>query len=713
MKHFNQIFQELYQQQRNLFYEHEAYNVLERLGLEVPTHHFVPLTEPLEKWVPAIMSIPSDKVVLKIVSPDILHKMEAGGVKILNKNQEQILHSYYSMRQNVQHHRPDAEITGFLFTEFLSIKYEILISLISDPEFGLFLSVGFGGIYTEIFRDIKLALTPAPREYLRKILRSMQSYPIFQGYRGLPAVPEEKLLDVLDALNKLGAYFSPHGKGDFIVEEFEINPFAITGDHRIVAIDSILHFSPQSNMAQSLNSPNTTNLDNFFNSTAVTVIGATETPGKVGTAIMQNLLKTPTLSVYPVNPTREAVMGEKCYPTVNDIPASVDLAVVAVPARNCPATIQQCVEKDIKAVVLITGGFKEFGAEGASLQEELAALVSKHGIRIVGPNCIGVFSSTNQINTFFLPEERMRIPDLANNNLVILSQSGGLAINFVNTLENVGVRSIVSYGNMLDADTADFIHYFDQDPGTGVILVYAEGFNNRGRKLFETINNTQTPIVFLKGGKSEIGAQAALSHTGAMAGDYRRAHSALAQAGIMEATSMQEALDYTKIFSLLAGKTVAGPQLAIITNAGGLCILGADVLPRTPLCLASFTPDTLTSLSRLMESYVKPHNPLDLGGGTNDTTFLEAVNLVRKDPQVDCLCLLPTIEPAPINQDTLIEQIAVMAKSSPKPIVTAIAQNQRRDGLINYLESNQVPVYATPEQAVLALGVYVNHFYNK
>jgi len=712
-KRLEAFFENALNQKRNLLYEHEAYDLLGLLGLDVPRYLLVKSASQLRKTIPGLLEMPGDKLVMKIVSPDILHKLDAGGVKILPAEPQALLQAYDDMLATVKNRRPDAKIEGVMVSEYVPFEYEILVSLINDEQFGPFISVGFGGTYTEIFEDIQLALTPAPRKYLRSMLRSLKSYPIFSGYRGLPAVSEDKLVEVLETINYLGAEFSRYGSSRFIIEEFEINPFAITKDERIVAIDSILRFSLLDGDYKGIETADTSNLGYFFSASTIAFIGATDTPGKIGTAIMENIIKHKSASIYPVNPNRNRVKGLKCYPSVKDIPVPVELAVIAIPAPLCPAAVRECAEKGVKSIVLITGGFREAGEEGARMEREILLAAREKGIRLVGPNCIGVYSAKENLNTFFLPEDRLKIPRTGNNNLVLLSQSGGIAINFTNILQNIGVRAIVSYGNMMDADASDFVRFFDSDPDTEVIFIYTEGFAGRGRKFYETLRSAKKPVIVLKGGKSRAGAAAARSHTGSMAGDYKRIQAALRQAGVIEAPSFQDALDYIKIFSLLGQKEIKGNNICIISNTGGLCILGADELEKTGLRLGKFAQNTLDKMEEFMEAYVKPNNPLDLGGGASDGIFTRAVSLVAADPNIDALCLFPTIEPAPINQDRLFDELTGIIQSTAKPVVVAFAQNEQRSGIINNLEKHRIPVYATPEQAVRALSVYIEFFTGK
>ncbi len=304
----------------------------------------------------------------------------------------------------------------------------------------------------------------------------------------------------------------------------------------------------------------------FFNPKSVAVIGASSTKGKIGYEILSNIIKS-NVKVYPVNPNRKEILGKKCYASIDEIPDVVELAVIAIDAERCVEEIEKCGRKGVKAAVIISGGFKEIGK--TELQEKLMEKARKYGVRIIGPNCIGVFNGSNKFNTFF--QKNMDLPDKGK--VAILTQSGtfGIALleKFAN--ENIGVSKFVSYGNKADVDEVELLHYLENDDETEIIAIYAEEIK---REFFET--ESKKAIVILKSGRSKLGQEAASLHTGAMATNYEIFKGVCKQRNIMLAEDFEEFFAIVKILAIKGFPS--GGKISIITNGAGPSVLVCDFI---------------------------------------------------------------------------------------------------------------------------------------
>ncbi|HEC75729.1 MAG TPA: CoA-binding protein [Thermoplasmatales archaeon] len=307
-------------------------------------------------------------------------------------------------------------------------------------------------------------------------------------------------------------------------------------------------------------------MEKFFNPRSVAVIGASSKKGKIGYEILKNVIES-GVKVYPVNPNREEILGKKCYKSLIDVDGEIDLAVIAVEAKECIEVIEECGRKNIKNVVVISGGFKESG--NFFLEEKLREKAKKYGVRIIGPNCIGVFNGKNNFNTFF--QRNMDLPDFGN--VAILTQSGtfGIALleGFAN--ENIGVSKFVSYGNKADVDEVELIKYLQDDMETKIIAMYVEEI---GRKFFE--GNFTKPIVILKSGRGKLGQRAAQLHTGAMATNYEIFKGACKQKNVIFADDFEEFFGIIKIIAMRG--IPKGNKLSVITNGAGPSVLACDFM---------------------------------------------------------------------------------------------------------------------------------------
>src|SRR5476651_508761 len=350
-------------------------------------------------------------------------------------------------------------------------------------------------------------------------------------------------------------------------------------------------------------------LDAFFRPRSVAVVGASVTPGSVGSILIHNLLQTPFGGVvYPINPKRKAVHGVLCYPTLMDTPEAVDLAVIATPAVTVPAMIEQCVARGVRSAIVISAGFSELGAEGRALEQRIRE-IALGKLRIIGPNCLGIIHPPSGLNASFA--SAMAKPG----RVALLSQSGAICTSILDWARerNVGFSTFVSVGTMLDVDYADLMDYFGDDPNTRSIVLYMESVGDV-RKFISSARAVARSkhVILVKSGRHEAGAKAAASHTGALAGSDAVFDAAVRRAGVLRVTTIPDLFNMAEI--LAHQPSPRGPGLAIVTNAGGPGVMATDALMLGGGQLASLSQDSLDELSKVLPPYWSHGNPIDVLG---------------------------------------------------------------------------------------------------
>ena len=450
-------------------------------------------------------------------------------------------------------------------------------------------------------------------------------------------------------------------------------------------------------------------LEPFFKPKTVAVVGASRKPRKFGHVIFKNFVDSEFEgNVYPVNPKAEKILGLKAYPSLVDVPAELDLTVIAVPARRVPAIVDDCLSKHVKAAVIISGGFKEIGGEGAKLENEIKEKIEGSKIRIIGPNCIGVYDPVNHVDTLFLPKYRLRRPKQGP--IAFISQSGafGAAILDWATSQEIGISKFISIGNKLDVDEVDLLNYLSNDSHTTCVTLYVEGID-RGRAFLDAAKKTlkRKPVVVLKGGMTMAGARATMSHTGSLAGSAKIYEGAFKGAGIIAAQTVDELFDYARV---LAYQPVPGNQknVAIVTNGGGFGVISADEISRNGLKLAEFHQNTLERLKKNLPDYAIPHNPLDLVGDADVERYRVALDAVSSDPNVGIILVIVLLQTSYIESD-VVDAISESSIASRKPIVVCTIGGDFTQMLVKMLEEDQIPAYPTPGRAVNSVNALIQY----
>ncbi|ASJ11045.1 CoA-binding protein [Thermococcus sp. P6] len=453
----------------------------------------------------------------------------------------------------------------------------------------------------------------------------------------------------------------------------------------------------------------------FFEPKAVAIIGATDKRGKVGNVIFENFRRNKERgifrgNVYPVNPKLDEIEGYRVYHSVKDLPDDTDLAVIAIPARFVPPTMREIAEKGIKSVVIITGGFGELGEEGKRMEREILEVARENGIRVIGPNCVGVYVPDTGVDTVFLPEEKMDRPK--SGPIAFVSQSGAFAAAMLDwaAMAGVGIGKMVSYGNKLDVDDADLMEYFLHDDTIKVVTFYIEGVKD-GRKFIDSARKITRvkPVIALKSGRSEYGARAASSHTGSLAGADTIYDAVFKQTGIIRAEDFEHMFDLAKAFAALGHKLPKGDKVGIITDGGGAGVMASDAVAKFGLKMAELSEDTLRFLKDNFPPHAVAGNPTDVVGDTDAERYRIAIEGFVKDPNVDAIVVIVLFQVPLLDEEKIIDILAEYQKKSDKPIVAVAMGGKKTNHYAGMLEERGVPVYPTPERGVRALAGLVGY----
>jgi acetate---CoA ligase (ADP-forming) len=445
-------------------------------------------------------------------------------------------------------------------------------------------------------------------------------------------------------------------------------------------------------------------LNNFFNPKSIAVIGASRTPGKVGYDILKNLVQYGFEGgIYPINPGADEILGKKSFASLKDVPGKIDLAVVVVPAKNVLDAIGQCDSKKIDSAIIISAGFRESGIEGARLEADLVKKAKESGVRVIGPNCLGVIDTHSKMNASFAAG----MP--AKGNIGFFSQSGALCLAILDRAlpDEIGFSKFISMGNKSDISDTDMITALAEDENTKVILGYIEGVSD-GRKLMEVANQVsrKKPIIILKSGITSSGAKAASSHTGALAGREAAFDSAFKQSGIIRAHTINELFNYALAFA--NQPLPKGPNVAIITNSGGPGILAADACDKAGLQLVPLHKELVDELRTFLPPVASFYNPIDILGDSGADRYEKALNTALKDERMSgaIVLLTPT---ATVNVEETAMTVANVSKSTDRPILTSFIGKKSIDAGAKILMKCGVPNYSYPEEAVSAYSAMYNY----
>ena len=636
-------------------------------------------------------------VVMKIVSPDILHKTEAGGVVVGVKTAEDALKTYDTILANAKKYKADAKIEGVQVQQMLVGGTEVIVGSITDGSFGKLVAFGLGGVLVEVLKDVTFRLAPATKQDALSMLDGIQAHDMLKGVRGGDPVNRDALADVIVKVSQLVTDFPE-------IVELDLNPVfatkkdAIAADVRIV-VDFNYTPRPKPRPTEEI----VRAMSRIMQPKAVAVIGASAEDGKIGNSVMKNLINGGYKGdILPIHPKADEILGYKAYKSVKDVPGVIDTAVFAIPAKFVAGALAECGEKKIPGAVLIPSGFAEAGAP--ELQAEIVEVGKKYNVRLMGPNIYGFYYTWSNLCATFCTAYDVK------GHAALSSQSGGIGMAIIGFSRSakMGVSAIVGLGNKSDIDEDDLLAFFEQDPNTNLIAQHCEDLKD-GRAFADAAKRVskKKPVVVLKAGRTSAGAKAASSHTGALAGNDKIYEDVFKQSGVIRARSLRQLLEFARGMPVLP--TPKGENVLIITGAGGSGVLLSDSCVDNGLSLMSMPPDLDAAFRKFIPPFGAAGNPVDITGGEPPITYINTVKLGLSDERIHSLILgywHTIVTPPMVFARNMVEVKKEMeAKGFVKPIVASLAGDVEVEEAAEYLYQNGIPAYAySTEMPVEVLG---------
>lgn len=636
-------------------------------------------------------------VVLKIVSPDILHKTEAGGVLVGVNSAADVERGYLTIVENAKKYNANAQIVGVQVQQMIGGGQEVIVGAVTDPSFGKLVAFGLGGVLVEVLKDVTFRMAPATYDDALSMLDGIAAADVLKGVRGADPANREALAGMIQRVSELVSDFPE-------ISELDLNPVFASKDGAIAAdVRIVIDDSPQPEKYRPSQEEIVRQMNRIMRPDTVAVIGASAEDGKIGNSVMKNLINGGYQGkIYPIHPKADEIMGMTAYKSVLDVPGDVDVAVFAIPAKFVAQALEEVGKKGIPGAVLIPSGFAETGnVEG---QEEIVAIARKHNIRLMGPNIYGFYyTPKNLCATFCTPYD-------VKGKAALSSQSGGIGMAIIGFSRSakMGVSAIVGLGNKSDIDEDDLLTFFEQDDNTEIIAQHCEDLKD-GRSFAEVARRVskKKPVVVLKAGRTSLGARAASSHTGALAGNDKIYEDVFKQAGVIRARSLRDLLEFARGIPKLP--TPTGENVVIITGAGGSGVLLSDACVDNGLSLMTMPDDLDAAFRKFIPPFGAAGNPVDITGGEPPSTYKNTIKLGLEDPRIHAIILgyWHTIITPPMVFAKLVVEVKeeMRAKGIEKPIVASLAGDVQVEEAAEYLYEHGVPAYAySTEIPVAVLG---------
>ena len=756
---FKEIIGPAVAQKRDALTETEGLAMLEAMGVATPKRIFIRSSAELESTVKydghdkfaqrEFLTNWGDKVVLKVISPEILHKTEMGGVALIQNSGESVINAVREMERRFVSYKVD----GYTLNEFVQFEprlgHEILFGYRFAPDFGPLVSFGPGGIYTEYLAskfkpgESSITFSPfaAPREFVQSILsHTLVAGLVSAGLRNTkPSIDIERLADAIMAFLSAAKALASCG-----VSEFEVNPMVIRRtEASLIALDCLVKLKDFSssgivyrkgyvphNAAQA--SRPVATIDKILKPRSAAIIGVSEKGLNNGRIILRNLLENgfDASKIYVIKPGAEQIEGCRCVQDVASLPEKVDLFILVIPASGTPETLAQIARMDKAwSVILIPGGLEEKSGSSAIVDRMKNALqdarVRGKGPLINGGNCLGIRSVPGKYNTLFIPEEKLPMPKGKVAPLALISQSGAFGITRISKHPDINPKYILTLGNQMDLTIGDYLEYLAEDKAIRVFAVYVEGFKALdGLKTFtaaKQIVESGRSIILYRAGRTSAGAGAAASHTASIAGDYTVTKALFENIGAIVCDSLDDFDDAIRTFTLLEGRKAKGNRLGALSNAGFECVAFADNLGGMEL--AKFSDKTNSLLAMVLEDagisdIVDLHNPLDItpmGSDdaydrsfraimADDNTDLGIVGIVPFTSRMNSLAADPERHKEDVRTpDSIANRYGSLLAETEKPFVTVVDTGTLYDPLVHILEKHGIVVFRTADRALRML----------
>ena len=613
----NELIEKAKKQKITALNEADSKKLLKQYGIPVVNEKVVKTPEEAEAE--------SDKmgypVVMKGLGSRLTHKTEKGLVKLNLQTREEVA----SAAEHIIEKAGD-DLEGLLIQPMVQGKREFVAGLFHDEQFGPTVMFGLGGIFTEAIGDVVFRVAPVDENEARKMIDELHAQQLLGAFRGEESPDKESLIKTITGLSQIGTDINE-------ISEIDINPLLVTADGSVIAVDGLVVLGEKEFSGDTSEPVNPDDIINLFYPNSIAFIGASGDIKKWGHVMYSGVVAGEYEGgVYLVNPQGGEISGRKVYGSVSDIPDSVDMAVVTIPAQKVIDLIPEFGQKGIKYVVLISSGFGEVGEDGQELENELVQKAQEAGILITGPNTMGI---CNPHLSFYCTGYHVRPPS---GGVSLVSQSGNLGTQILAfaAQEDIGIRSFCGSGNEAMIKIEDYLEGFENDNLTHTIVLYIESIKN-GRRFFESVKriNKEKPVIILKGGRTLAGSNAAASHTGAMASDTNVFMSACKQAGVVQAKNPMDLLDLSTAFSTLP--LPQGNRVGLVTLGGGWGVVASDLCEEHGLSLPPLPDEILTNIDQLLPPFWSRANPVDIVGEINTEVYKKIVEYLIQWDECDAV----------------------------------------------------------------------------
>lgn len=688
MKLWNKIIDQARNEERTYLMEHECKSILEEQGIST-TGASVARSVDEAAEISNRIGYP---VVLKVLSPDVIHKSDSGGVKLNLKNASEVEHAFAEIKNAFA----GQNMIGVAVQKMASPGLEAIIGVSKDPTFGPALMFGLGGVFVEVLKDVSFRILPVTESDIDAMIREIRGYTLLTGYRGTSIdIPALKQL-----LHNISELVINHPE----IKEIDLNPVFLYDKGNIV-VDARIFLEESDSFETRLPAKReATDMRPFFYPDSLAVVGASDTPGKLGWNVFNNLLEHRFAGrLYPVNITAKTVQGVPAVASVHEIKEPVDAAIILVPAAHTVKAFEDCCKKGIKHIIIESAGFAETGADGKNIEGKLRELAATYNCRFVGPNCSGI------INTHHHMVQSLGIVgELRQGNIGLVAQAGVYVAGMLWGMRHTtDFAMLATIGNKTDTDEADILEYLGEDDLVEVICMYLEDVKD-GQKFIEVARKItpRKPIIILKSGRTEAGKIAVSSHTASLAGNDLIYDAAFKQAGVIRAEDNEHMFGLAKAFS--KQPLPPGDGVLIITYTGSWGVASADALSMSGMNLAALDDNTLRRLKEILPPFVGPQNPVDCTFDLHAKQLQDIIEIGVQSNNINNFIAVIQAEILETYLETL-KQIDFQGK----PILLCVPCKEFALNEVIPFEQAGFPVYATPEDAIKALSAMYHYAVNK
>jgi acyl-CoA synthetase (NDP forming) len=622
-------------------------------------------------------------VVLKVLSPSVIHKSDMGGVKLNLKNASEVENAFNEIDNTFR----DKEIIGVTVQKMITPGLEAIIGVSRDETFGPVLMFGLGGVFVEVLKDVAFRILPVTESDIEEMIKEIQGYKLLQGYRGTSI----DLTSLKNLLTKVSALIKKYPE----IKELDLNPVFLYPEGNITIDARIILEETDENKEKASQNQNTTNLKKLFYPESIAVLGASDKQGKLGWNVFHNLLSNGFQGkLYPINVKAKTIQGVPAYPSVEKIEDPVDLAVIIVPAAQTLQAFEECCRKGIKLIVIESAGFAETGESGKNIEQELKQLAKKYNCRFVGPNCSGIINTHhNMVQSIGVVE------DLNRGNIALIVQAGVYAAGILWGMRHIMDFGIVAtIGNKADVNESDMLENIGNDDHVKVVCMYLEDVKN-GRKFIDVARqvSAKKPVIVLKSGRTEAGKKAVSSHTASMAGNDLIYDAAFKQSTIIRAKDNDHMFNLARAFS--KQPLPKGDGALVISYTGSLGVAAVDALSMNKMRPAELNDETRRYLREILPPYVGCNNPVDYTFDMNAEQVRKTVEIGLRSEEISSFIIILQAEILD-SYAKEFRKIGVLEK----PILFSVPCREFVMENVIALEQAGFPVYSTPEEAVEVLS---------